>query len=396
MKRTIAVIMIILLFLCASSALAEEAEAVNLWCLELISAGEAVDSLTTAVPEEADAAEIKIALIDSGIRESDPRIDKEKILEGKNYVFEEAGTNDLLGHGTAVTSIILGAALEDMKIASIAEHISVVPLVCFSRYPSGVLANSGMDGLCKAIVDAVELYGCRIINISSGMDKESPVLKEAIDYAENKGVIIISAVGNSNAGAPEKVFYPAAYETVIGVGSVNGEGQVSAFSQRNASVFVSAPGDNVEVAAPSEKKKFKKVSGTSYAAAYVTSFAAFLLSEYPDMTPDEFRQILKDSSKDLGEPGYDIAYGWGLIDVKAALAKAEKILVPASYFFNPYSNILKCSTICPFRSKSGYQIHHSKVIPRIAKIKCRDRSSTLISSLSSPWRTPLSNISEIN
>lgn len=319
MKRTFTVILTILLFLFAFSAFAEEA-AVNQWCLELIGAGDFAASMTADASEEDGTEKVKIALIDSGIRESDPRIDKEKMLEGKNYVFEEAGTNDLLGHGTAVASIVLGAASENMKITAITEHVSVVPLVCFSRYPSGVLENSGMDGLCKAIYDAVDLYGCQIINLSSGMDTESPELKEAVDYAEEKGVIIISAVGNSNAGAPEKVFYPAAYETVIGVGSVNSEGQVSAFSQRNASVLVTAPGENVEVAAPSDKKNFKKVKGTSYAAAYVTSFAAFLLWEHPGMTPEEFRQILKDSSRDLGEPGYDTAYGWGLIDVKAALA----------------------------------------------------------------------------
>ncbi len=322
MKSTFAVIMAVLLFFSTSSALAEEV-AVNQWCLELIGAGDVAPSITTVTPEADRAEKIKIALIDSGIRESELRIDKDKILDGKNYVFEEAGTNDLLGHGTAVASIILGAALEEMKIASITEHISVVPLVCFSRYPSGVLANSGMDGLCKAIVDAVDLYGCRIINISSGMDKDNPELKEAVEYAERKGAIIISAVGNSNAGAPEKVFYPAAYETVIGVGSVNSEGQVSAFSQRNSSVFVTAPGEEVEIVAPSDKKNFKKVNGTSYAAAYVTSFAALLLLEYPDITPEEFRQILKNSSRDLGEPGYDKAYGWGLIDVNAALVKAK-------------------------------------------------------------------------
>lgn len=325
MKKTLAVILTILLLLYASSAFAEEAAAVNQWCLELIGAGDIAASPVDSAPEEAGTAEIKIALIDSGIRESDIRINKERILEGKNYVFEGAGTNDLLAHGTAVASIILGADSENMKIASIAEHVSVVPLVCFSRYPSGVLANSEIEGLCRAIYDAVDLYGCRIINMSSGMDKDSPELKEAVEYAEKKGVVFISAAGNSNAGAPEKVFYPAAYETVIGVGSVNSEGQVSAFSQRNTSVLVTAPGENVEIVASSDKKNFKKVSGTSYAAAYVTSFAAFLLYENPGITPEEFRQILKNSSRDLGEPGYDTAYGWGLINVEAALAFPSEI-----------------------------------------------------------------------
>lgn len=320
MKKTMAVILTVLMLLYAFSAFAEEVAAVNQWCVEIIGAGDITASSVDSASEEAGTAEIKIALIDSGIRENDLRIDKDKILDGKNYVFEGAGTNDLLGHGTTLASIILGAASENMKIEAITEHVSVVPLVCFSRYPSGVPANSGIEGLCRAIYDAVDLYGCRIINMSSGMDKDCPELKKAVEYAEKKGVIFISAAGNSNAGAPERVFYPAAYETVIGVGSVNSEGQVSAFSQRNTSVLVTAPGENLDVVAPSDKKNYKKVSGTSYAASYVTSLAAFLLYEHPGMTPEEFRQILKSSSKDLGEPGYDTSYGWGLIDVKAALA----------------------------------------------------------------------------
>ena len=169
MKSTFAVIMAVLLFFSTSSALAEEV-AVNQWCLELIGAGDVAPSITTVTPEADRAEKIKIALIDSGIRESELRIDNDKILDGKNYVFEEAGTNDLLGHGTAVASIILGAALEEMKIASITEHISVVPLVCFSRYPSGVLQTAEWTVYVRPIVT---LWICMAAgsSISSGMDK---------------------------------------------------------------------------------------------------------------------------------------------------------------------------------------------------------------------------------
>jgi subtilisin family serine protease len=62
-----------------------------------------------------------------------------------------------------------------------------------------------------------------------------------------------------------------------------------------------------------------QISGTSYSAAYVSGFAALLLSKYPEITPAEFRRILMETSQDLGEEGYDTAYGYGIISVSNGL-----------------------------------------------------------------------------
>lgn len=260
---------------------------------------------------------VRIALIDSGIKADNSYIDRSRITEGKNYVFEKVGTEDLIGHGTSVAGIILEKTSKNVMLA---------PLVCFSKYPSGVPANSGVEGICRAIYDAVDVYDCQIINLSSGVDKESGILHDAVDYAEKMGVIVISAVGNDNQKAPERVFYPAAYETVVGVGSVNKQGEVSSFSQRNSSVMVTARGEDIQLLSQDDKETCTEVSGTSYAAAYVTAFAAMLLSTHPEMTPGEFRDIIRTSSQDLGDSGYDTSYGWGLIDLRSGLGIAnEKI-----------------------------------------------------------------------
>lgn len=235
---------------------------------------------------------IKIALIDSGIQKNNLYIDEERILEGKNYVFTDGGSDDLIGHGTAIAGIILGKKFKTGDATLFMKNVELIPLVCFSRYPSGVTLSSGIEGITEAIYDAVDVFDCRIINISAGIDSKDRQLMEAVKYAEKNGVIVISAVGNSHQNMPERVFYPAAFETVVGVGSVNNLGEVSAFSQRNSSVMVKARGENMEVLSLDINDPFTTVNGTSYAAARVTAFAALLLSARPETTPAEFRELL--------------------------------------------------------------------------------------------------------
>jgi len=247
-----------------------------------------------------------VAVIDTGIDEDNPLIDYNRIFQAKSYVQGETSCDDKIGHGTAVAGII----------QKYAPHAFIAPLMYFTAYPSGVPRNGGVAAICKAIYDAVDSYKCKIINISSGIIYESDELKAAIDYAETKNVIVISAVGNDNNTAADRVYYPAAYDTVIGVGAINSKKEIADFSQRNKSVMTVMYGVNIKVPGIKNGNRRVTVSGTSYAAAALCGIAAGIAEEYPDITPAQFRNLIKLSSRDLGEPGYDIAYGYGLPDIK--------------------------------------------------------------------------------
>jgi len=260
---------------------------------------------------------VRIALIDTGI--SCKYLDESNVIEGKNYVFPEMSTNDLIGHGTAVAGIILGS--EVLGIEGVAPDAEIVPLVFYSRYVSGVPLNGGIEAICNAIYDAIDIYGCRIINISAGITADDEKLREAIAYAEEKNAIVVSAVGNSNRSSPEAVYYPAAYETVIGVGAANEKNEAAYFSQRNSSVKLLAPGTNIPTATINNGSKPVKVNGSSYAAAFATGAAALLLEENPELTAAQLREFLYNSAKDLGPEGYDIETGWGMLDISKALSE---------------------------------------------------------------------------
>jgi subtilisin family serine protease len=257
---------------------------------------------------------INVAVIDSGIGENIEVLDYSKILKGKSYIEGITSYIDKIGHGTAVAGLI----------QSNAPNINIVPLMYYCQYPSGVTLNGGIDGICRAIYDAVDVYKCKIINISSGIYTENNELKNAVEYAESKGVIVISAVGNDRISAKDRVFYPAAYSTVIGVGAVDNDFKVGDFSQRNESVMTVAYGVDVEVISIRNSSHYVTVSGTSFAAANFCGLAASVIGEYPEITPKEFRELIECSSIDLGEPGYDNTYGYGLIDKDIMLKNIKK------------------------------------------------------------------------
>lgn len=287
---------------------------VNGWCLQAINAPQELQSTGSS--------SVRIALIDSGISLLKEWQDQGSIAVGYNYVLHSTVTYDLLGHGSRAAAIILGCSNANSQLIGLGSRATLVPLVWISKLPSGVLVSGGVAALTNAIRDAVDLYHCQIINISSGLVGDDPALCAAVEYAEQQGVIVVAAAGNSNQYAPSDVFYPAAYQTVVGVGAVNSQLQVAAWSQRNG-VMVTAPGEQVYSLANTKTSALARVSGTSYAAAYVTAMASAVLSAYPNLTPAQFRQALQASAQDLGEPGYDPAYGYGLVDLTRCLSLGD-------------------------------------------------------------------------
>ena len=264
---------------------------------------------------------VKVGVIDTGIS---AHIDiNASILPGYNYLASNSNTADNIGHGTFVSGII---AAQNTGIG-IAHRAKIVPLKCFD---SG--ATTYVSTIVTAIYAAVDVYGCKIINISSGLPEDSRALKDAVDYAVEKGVIVVAAVGNYGTG---QVYYPAGYDNVIGVGSVDSAKNVSSFSQKNTSVFVTAPGDGVTGLSRSGNQ-YRTDYGTSFAAPVVTGIAAIAesISECigESLDASSLKAILRETAHDLGEVGYDVSYGYGLVDMERCI---EKLLEKTTVFVSP-------------------------------------------------------------
>ena len=260
-----------------------------------------------AVPTVHGEEGVRIAFLDSGI--SPKHLDGSQIAEGENFVFPLRDTNDRIGHGTATAGVVLGS--EELGLKGTCPTAVAVPLVCYDTFPTGEMVPADAEALAAAIRAAVDKYGCRILNISMGCTGGSEALEEAVRYAQSRGAVMVSAVGNENITDPSRVYYPAVYDGVIGVGVADGW-QCAEFSLRSG-VDVLAPGVNLPTVTNRNAAKTERKSGTSYACAYISGVCGQILTENPNMTAAELRSALFGMARDIGEVGYDADSGWGVV-----------------------------------------------------------------------------------
>ena len=244
---------------------------------------------------------VTIGLIDSGVAEHEDL--KKQRVSGRSYVDEDPqDLTDVRGHGTFLAGLLAATRNNGKGIAGMTDSkIRVYKVI-------GDQPHIGMDHVAEAIRDAVE-DECDVINLSMGTPQEDERLKEAVEYALSKDVIVVAAVG----GDGENPYYPAAYEGVIGVDAVNEDLEPVERAGNNESVDVTAPGASV-LSLKMSGGYDREGEGASYAAAQVTAMAAFARQEEPEITAEEFLELLKHSVQDKGETGYDPTYGWGVID----------------------------------------------------------------------------------
>ena len=245
---------------------------------------------------------LRIGILDSGIN---PHADLTgNLLPGHNYLEDADADNtiDAYGHGTLVAGLISGAG--ENGAIGVATGAEIVPLKVTDG--KAVMVST----VCRAIYGGINDYNCDILNLSLGITSEFESLKEAVDYAEEQGVLIVSAVGNNGT---RSLYYPAAYDSVVGVGAVDQDGSVYYHSNRNDSVFLTAPGVNVKTTG--HLGGYVTASGTSFAVPYVTAAAAVMRSCDPSLTPRQIMQILSETATDQGAEGYDDYYGYGILNI---------------------------------------------------------------------------------
>ena len=176
--------------------------------------GQAPDWLGAPVDRDNWGRGIKVAVIDSGIDASHPALSGAQVSE----LSLVEGSPASPGHGTAVASIIVGNSENQKGIAPAASILSVRVL------------NENGEGdsftVARGIVEAVD-RGAQVINMSLGGESSSSVLEQAVRYAQSNGVTVVAAVGNEGR---EGVTYPARFDGVVGVTSLDANGRASGFA----------------------------------------------------------------------------------------------------------------------------------------------------------------------
>lgn len=257
------------------------------------------------------SAGVIIAIVDSGADYAHPDL-AAQLLPGYDFVNGDSSPSDDNGHGTHVAGVAAAITNNGEGVAGTCWSCRLLPLKAFDQ--QGIGSSSA---IAPAIIYAAD-QGAKVINMSfSGPD--SRTVKSAIDYAFNKGLVLVGAAGNSGGS----VEYPAAYSNVLAVSALDADNIIAAWSNRGPEIDLAAPGTGVVstslFVARSCGCKYAFMSGTSVAAPFVSGSAALVAAQAPTLSPSAAMDILKKGTDDLGSPGTDPLYGAGMVNPYGAL-----------------------------------------------------------------------------
>ncbi len=250
----------------------------NQWGLE--NTGQTIKGITGIVDADIDGpiawdttqGGVKVAILDTGIDQNHEDLSSKVVLQ-KNFT-DSPTIDDLYGHGTHVGGIVAAVTNNNTGIAGGCPSCQLM---------NGKVLNDSGSGayswVANGIIWAAD-NNAKVINMSLGGSVRSFTLENAVNYAWNKGVVVVAAAGNS--GNPSKT-YPAAYTNAIAVAATNNKDQKASFSSYGAKwVDVAAPGVDIFSTFPNHPYKINKSlgydfgSGTSMATPMTSAVAALI------------------------------------------------------------------------------------------------------------------------
>ncbi|WEZ10353.1 S8 family peptidase (plasmid) [Priestia flexa] len=246
---------------------------------------------------------VKIGILDTGIDYTHQDLN---IKGGVSILDEKDSYIDENGHGTNVAGVI--GAMNDNNLTGIASDAQLYAIKVINKNGEGKEEN-----IIQGVKWAVD-HKMDILNMSIGTKIYSKNIEDVIRQAENAGILIVAPAGNSGYSTKSNLSYPAKFNDVIAVGSVNKYFKRSIFSSVGSELDIMATGENILTTSLNNKYTYE--SGTSIAAPYVTGAAAILLSIDHNLTNKDLKIILKVSATKLGEKHQ---YGSGLLDIKRAI-----------------------------------------------------------------------------
>ncbi|TWT45521.1 Thermophilic serine proteinase precursor [Phycisphaerae bacterium RAS1] len=263
------------------------------------------------VPETWDyttgAATVTIAIVDTGVQADHPDL-AGKVLPGWNTYNNNSDTTDPHGHGTFVAGVAAAIGNNGVGVAGMNWNARILPVRCVSP------AGSGTESQCAAAIVWATDNGADVISMSLQYYSGTALLRDAVAYAYDSGVLPIAAAGN---GQGPIVAFPARFPKCMAVSATNRNDALWPGSNYGPEMDVSAPGQ--EVYSLWKNSGYQLLSGTSMATPHVSGLASLLLSIDPSLLPVELESALISTVTDLGPEGFDDEFGWGRVNALAAV-----------------------------------------------------------------------------
>jgi thermitase len=301
------------------------------------------------------SSNVRIAILDSGIDMNHPDLTG-KVVYQYDFVGNDADATDDRGHGTHVAGTV--AARTNNKDAS-GNYVGVAgtcPNCSLVNFKVLDANNVGTDANYVSAINFATRLGTKkphVINMSFTEKAGSSALEAAINNAWAKGIVVVASAGNN--GTDGTKYYPAAYQNVIAVAATDRDDKRAIFENKPGEYMVtvytstgscclhkyyeaSNAGPWVDVAAPGKgimsttptyastcmpscyaQNYDGTFNGTSMAAPHVSGLAGLILSKDGSLSPDQVRNQIESTAKDLGTAGRDDVFGNGLINAQAAL-----------------------------------------------------------------------------
>ena len=274
----------------------------QLYWLEQLHAVSARELLPTSKP-------VRVAIVAGRPREQHPALVNVAITSVATDGRAAANVPD--DYTTALAALIAGSGDAFEGVAPGAELLTIS--VLDENYTSNFATIA-------SAIDRAVLGGARVLCLSLGSEEESQIVTDAITDAVEAGLIVVAAAGNESS---DTKLYPAALESVIAVGAVDGAGEPTPWTNHGDWVDLMAPGD---LLLPSGADGYAPSMGTSWACAIVSGVAALLLQVKPTLSPAEVKTLLTDTAR----PTRSEKGGARVVDAFRAIRAAMQPSPPAA------------------------------------------------------------------
>jgi membrane-anchored mycosin MYCP len=263
---------------------------------------------------------VTVAVVDSGVDARHPKLAgavaapidfRASYTSASGYEVGPGTGEDCENHGTPIAGLIAGRAAGDERVLGVAPDALVAPVRfdgALEQAPAAMIADAIRAGADRGSV----------LNLSFAVPVDNAQIRAAVDYALDRDVVVVAAAGNERQKQPGLTWYPAGYDGVLAVASVDPAGQPAEDSNRGPWVDVGAPGVGL-VSVSAGGSGFVSVSGTSFATAVASGVAALVRARFPGLTGPEVVARIEGSA--LSPTGArDERTGAGIIDTYRALS----------------------------------------------------------------------------